>query len=477
MQDRPLQDRLQEATIKDGATISMETKQPQRRFGSVASKMVVIFILVLLLLIPLFLISGILSERLTRRDAAVTEITSSWGQQQTIVGPVLTLPYRYYYKSFKEQVVNGKKEQVEVVEASRATAFFLPKDLVVDASLDPRELHRGIYKAVVYDGTIKFSGRFDAPQLSELKISADDVMWDEAKVTFGVTDLRGTGEALKLNINGTSHDLLPSSKLPGFNSGVSTRIHDDKMADKGFQFVFDLVLKGSNGIDFAPLGVQNAVAVKSSWPDPSFRGAFLPAERTISAAGFSANWKVSYYGRTYPQFWVSSEADENSHAVASIRESLFGVELMPRIDSYRNVERSIKYGILFFVLVFTAFFLFEVISKFRIHIFQYLLVGFALCLFYLALLSLSEFMGFGLSYLIGAAASTLLISLYSLSVLKSGMRTAIVALELTAIYGFLYVILQLQDYSLLIGTAGLFISLGIVMFVTRKIDWFASDNE
>jgi hypothetical protein len=150
---------------------------------------------------------------------------------------------------------------------------------------------------------------------------------------------------------------------------------------------------GSEGIFFAPFGVQNETTLKSTWADPGFRGAFLPAERSVRPDGFDAKWKVSYYGRDYPQSWTSRTGNER-FTTQAVSNSLFGAQFLSILDAYRYVERSIKYGVLFLVLVFTAFFLFEVTARQKIHPFQYLMVGAALCLFYLLLLSISEFIGF-----------------------------------------------------------------------------------
>jgi inner membrane protein len=219
------------------------------------------------------------------------------------------------------------------------------------------------------------------------------------------------------------------------------------------------------------VGQQNRVRLNSAWTSPSFGGAFLPANRRVSAEGFEASWEVSWYGRSFPQQSTDQPGRNVSFQANAVAPSLFGVDFIAVVDSYRMVERAAKYGVLFIALIFTAFFLFEVLSALRIHTIQYLLVGAALCLFYLAILSLSEFFRFGYAYCAGAAASSLLIILYCLKVLHGGKRTAIIAAALIAIYTYLYVVLQLQDYSLLVGTAGLFVVLGIVMYSTRNLDW------
>jgi inner membrane protein len=240
------------------------------------------------------------------------------------------------------------------------------------------------------------------------------------------------------------------------------------------QFSILLDFNGSDGIFFAPFGVQNEATLKSNWPDPGFRGAFLPADRSVRRDGFDAKWKVSYYGRDYPQPWTSRAGNERFTA-RSVSDSLFGAHFLSILDAYRYVERSIKYGVFFLVLVFTTFFLFEVTARQNIHPFQYLMVGAALCLFYLLLLSISEFIGFSWAYLIAAVASTMLITWYCRFFLGGGVRTLMIGAGLTGVYTFLYITLRQQDYALLMGAIALFIVLAIVMYVTRKVDWYARD--
>jgi inner membrane protein len=235
----------------------------------------------------------------------------------------------------------------------------------------------------------------------------------------------------------------------------------------------DLSLNGSSSIRFTPAGRQTTVRLASAWPDPKFEGAFLPAERTVDAKGFAADWAISYYGRTFPQQWTDREGGDSPFEPLAISGAQFGVSLLSPVDQYRLVERSIKYGLLFIVLVFTAFFLFEVLGRVRVHPFQYTLVGAALVLFFLLLLALSEVRSFATAYLAGAAACTGLIAAYAATALRSARRAGVVALELAVIYGMLYVILQQQDYALLLGAIGLFIALALVMFTTRRLDWYA----
>ena len=286
--------------------------------------------------------------------------------------------------------------------------------------------------------------------------------------------LRGTREGIVLDWGGAKRPLLPGSQVPGYTTGATASLGTDKPIASEIEFSIPLDFNGSEGIFFAPFGVQNEATLKSNWADPAFRGAFLPAERSVRPDGFDAKWKVSYYGRDYPQSWTSRDGNERFN-VLSVTNSRFGVQLLSILDAYRYVERSIKYGVLFLVLVFTTFFLFEVTARQRIHPFQYLMVGAALSLFYLLLLSISEFIGFSWAYLTAAVASTLLITWYCRFFLGGGVRTLMIGAGLTGVYTFLYITLRQQDYALLMGAIALFVVLAIVMYVTRKVDWYARD--
>ena len=445
------------------------------RRSSTMFKLLGVGALILLMLIPLVMIEGVLSDRLARRNEAVADITASWGKEQNIIGPVLVVPYVHHGTVVRSVTLpDGRVETREVAETTMAFAYFLPDTLEITGDVQTQTLHRGIYDAAVFRGLINLSGKFPVPDMAALKIDPKDVLWKDAAVTLAVSDLRGTREGLVLDWGGKKIQLQPGSQLPGYTTGVTAPLASDQPIAAPAAFAITLDLNGSSGIYFAPFGIQNVVALKSNWPDPAFHGAFLPAERNVRLDGFDANWKVSYYGRDYPQKWTSRSGNERFTTTA-VSNSLFGAQFLQILDAYRYVERSIKYGVLFFVLVFTTFFLFEVTARQKIHPLQYLMVGAALCLFYLALLSASEFIGFSLSYLIAAVAATGLITWYCSHFLGGGMRTLMIGGGLLGVYTFLYITLRQQDYALLMGTIALFIVLALVMYVTRKVDWYARD--
>ena len=456
----------------------------KRSLSGSTFKLFLIGVLTLLMLIPIAKIYFLLEERQARRDTAVNEITASWGKEQEIVGPVLVVPYRYAVKTYKTEIVNGRTEKVLVSDTVTARAHFLPSKLKIDAKLDPQTRHRSIYKAVVYTGQIALTGEFLPPVFAEFAQKPDEILWEQATVVVAATDLRGVDTALTLTWDGKLFPLTPGCPLPGFDTGIAARIgaafsanstdnsaFDIRSSKLAIPFSLTLRLNGSKGIRFAPVGMATEAHIAAAWPDPSFSGAFLPTKSDIANSGFDASWNVSYYGRAYPQKWTENSAPAGER----IHESMFGVSLLTMVDQYRTVERALKYAILFIVLAFGGFFLFEVMTRVRIHPVQYVLVGATLCLFYLLLLAISEFAGFGVAYLAGATASALLIGVYIAGILRSGARGGITALALGGVYGFLYVVLQLEDYSLLIGSAGLFTVLAAIMLATRKTDWYARD--
>lgn len=445
-----------------------------RVYRNAGMKLIVIVCLVLLALVPLALIRDLLSERQMRHDEAIGNITSTWGGPQTIVGPILVVPYHRNIGVWRDPQGGGQAQQGEPTEKALAHAYFLPEALAVNGRLLPERLHRGIYEAIVFRSALEVSGQFRGPSFAEWKIPEEDVLWNEATVIMSVTDLRGVNQALSIKWGDAQLALVPGRTSETFGPLVQARVPLSP-GSQSIPFQLTLNLVGSKYLWFAPLGAQTRVRLTSTFPDPSFQGCFLPAHRTVSSSGFEAEWEVSYYGRSYPQSWSDHAGDPLKGD--ALRKSLFGLAVQPVLDSYRYVERSIKYGILILALVFSAFFLFEVRSLVRIHPIQYTLLGAALCLFYLGVLSLSELIPFGWAYLIGACASTLLVAGYSAYVLKAARRAWTVAAGLTLIYGYMYVILRQEEHALLYGTIALFVALAAVMYGTRNIDWYSLGKE
>ena len=426
--------------------------------NSVTLKLFFIGFLVLLLLIPSSLVKELILERSYTMEAAVNEVSSTWGGRQTISGPVLTVPYKHFWTD-----KDGK------VFYNTLYAHFLPDDLSIDGSVSPEIRYRGIYEIVLYNTKTKVSGSFSSPDFADWNISNDLILWDDAFVSLGLGDLKGLQENITFHWNDSTGQFNPGVPTDQVvTSGVSTKVKLTE-SDTSYQFHFEINLNGSRSLSFLPLGEETNVRLASSWPNPSFYGNFLPDERNINNQGFDAKWKVLHLNRNYPQKWHNRRID--------IAHSGFGVEFFQPVDVYQQTLRSIKYNTLFILLTFVAFFFVEILNKKRIHPIQYLLVGFGLTLFYSLLLSISEHLNFFVAYLVSSIAIIALITFYTNAVLKKLKLTILMGFLLITLYAFLYVLLQEQDYALLIGNAGLFIILALIMFITRKIDWYKINTD
>jgi inner membrane protein len=434
-------------------------------------RMLVVGVLMLLLMIPLAMVRSLIFERQQRRDEVVQEVASTWGESQTVGGPLLTVPFQ----------VHGKDEKGNATTWTDQV-HFLPETLKVEGRIEPERRSRGIFEVILYRSDLRLTGTFARPDFSQWRVATGDILWEDSVLTIGVPDMRGIRRNVRLDWQGRNLPLSPGGAESGvWSSGLRSRVPGlAAQAGETLAFTLDLGIDGSGALRFVPLGKQNTVALRSSWPDPKFVGAFLPEERRITGTGFDALWNVSYFGRGYPQRWLASESNQVLRtpqgvptADGALQASAFGVELFLPVDVYQKTERSVKYAVLFLLLTFLTFFLYEVFSPFSLHPMQYLLVGSALCLFYLLLLSISEHAPFGLAYTVASAAIVLLISGYSLAILRGRLRALVMAGVLGLLYGYLYVLLQAEDYALILGSIGLFLILALVMYVTRRIDWYA----
>lgn len=434
------------------------------RRTSLTLKLITIALLLLVLLIPLGMVQSIIYERQTRRDEAVQEVGQTWGGEQTVCGPVLTVPVKARIETTVPQT--GLTQYSTITEY----VHFFPEELKIDAQIDPQVRERGIYDILVYTGKIKMIGSFDILNFSEFS-SIDSILWDKAFVSIGIPDLKAIRNTPKLVWNNQSLNVNPGAKENGvFVYGVSSDTPLEPNSTAKNVFTIDLELGGNSSLFFVPIGKVTDVHASSTWSSPKFIGSFLPNNKPqVDQSGFQADWKVLHLNRSYPQQFIGS--------MEGVNESAFGVQLMIRIDEYQRNERSAKYGILLIGLTFLTFFFIQVLNKVKIHFIQYLLVGFALSLFYLLLLSFSEQIGFNKAYLVAALATSGMVGLYFKSVTQSWKLTAIMLFLLSFVYIFTYVIIQLEDWSLLVGSIGLFIILALVMYLSRKVDWYAlGDN-
>lgn len=406
----------------------------------------------LLLLIPTGLMFSLINERQQRQQEAVDEISSRWAGRQTVDGPVIGVPY------------------LETPGAPKKWAYFLPGKLDLRSRILPETRYRGIFRVIVYTTELQVRCHFDSLHLQELGLRADQMLWRESAVFFGLSDLQGLADDVSLHLKSATGesdlDLAPGKFVTDqFKSSLAAALPAfiEPAAAGALDLSTTVRLKGTGNLSFIPSGRETRVEASSPWPDPSFTGSVLPDLRTVKDSGFVANWRVLALNRNFPQQWKES--------VYSLGESSFGVSLIVPVDTYQQTTRCVKYSILVILMTFTAFFLIEWVYQRPIHSLQYLLVGFALCLFYSLLLSLSEYIGFNAGYGVAAAATIGLVTWYVGSMLRSAKMSAFICLFLTVQYGFIFTLIQLQDYALLMGTVGLFVTLAIVMYFSRKIKW------
>ncbi|MBN2173622.1 MAG: cell envelope integrity protein CreD [Bacteroidales bacterium] len=424
---------------------------------SISVKIAIIGFLILILLIPAFMIQELISERQKTRNEVVQEVSDKWGREQTVTGPIISIPYYEQYVTNEQEIIKSPK-----------TLFILPEKLDIDGQINPEIRYRGIYKVIVYNSAIHFNGIFHLPDLNELGIPAEQVYWDKASILLGISDLRGIQKEIKVSVNDQLYDVNPGLKYTTIaNAGVTSDIKLNPGV-RDYNVQFDLNLSGSENLYFSPVGKTTTVNINSPWSTPSFTGSFLPDDHSVGNNGFKANWTIFDLNRNFPQVWNNQTYNMNDTA--------FGVNLLFPVDEYQKSMRSAKYAVMFIALTFLIYLFVEIINKKRIHPIQYLLVSLALLLFYTLLLSLSEQIGFNWAYLISAVAIIGLITVYSHSIFKSGKLTRITSMALIVLYAFLFTILQLEDYALLFGSIGLFIILGFVMYLSKRINWYGQIN-
>ncbi|MBL7718714.1 MAG: cell envelope integrity protein CreD [Flavipsychrobacter sp.] len=408
--------------------------------------------LILIMLIPTALLLGLVSEREQRQAQVIEEISSKWASAQTLQGPVLIVPYK--------TVTTTEGKTYETVRQ----AYLLPEHLSINGKLLPEVRHRSLYSVTLYRSAVLMEGTFGAFPAELLQIDPAQIMWNDCHLVMGLNDARGLEEEVTLNWSGAQKIFeagMPDNKV--VSGGLSVPL---ALAQGTNTFSISIKLKGSGHLYFTPVGKTTEVKLSSAWKDPAFDGQYLPVQTPeITDNGFSAYWKVLQVSRSYPQAWKES-------ATYEIGQSSFGVKLIQPTDGYAKTSRSVKYAILFIALTFTIFFFLELLQKKEVHPLQYILVGMALCIFYSLLLSISEYTGFNPAYAIAATATVSLIGLYTWSIFRKLKIALGFTLALSGLYGYIFILIQLQDYSLLFGSIGLFVIVAIIMYYSRRVDWY-----
>lgn len=449
----------------------------RRLLGSPAFKFFLICGLILTMAIPLLLVWGLVNERENRADSVRRDVAGEWGGAQYIDGPLLIVPY-----TVKRFTNEGDKRVEEIVERR---AVFLPQALKIGGNATTKVLHRSIYDVAVYTGVLDFEGSFAAPDISEVVADVQSVRWRDAVLAVAISDVSGLKTAAALTIDGgETLAFEPSIGVPATQgNGIHVRLaparvlfdtqpgSDAATGIKGFNFKFALTLNGSSELTFAPVARETSVEITSDWSDPSFTGAFLPNDRVVEPASFSARWQIPHLARSVPQSWTLGEQQ-----LERMSGYAFGVRFFVPVDFYQLVTRAAKYAMMFLATAFMAVFLLEIGSNRQVHPVQYLFVGLAMTFFYVLLLSFAEQIGFLGAYIIAAVATGGLISLYVAKVQRSVSKGLVMAGVFFVLYGLLYMILQLEDYALIAGAIAGFAMLAVVMFATLNVDWWGRER-
>ena len=437
-------------------TQNKENKRQNEKKARPGLKLLLIVGMCVAFLIPQLLLKNLVSERKSTESIAESEVFEKWAGPQTVTGPILKVDY------FWMEGKDGKKEY--------RTQVILPEQLDVKGHVKTKHLKRGIYDFAVYETALDLTGQFKLPKDFEKMLDEHEWHFEKAQIVVGLPNLRGLSDNVALKLNDTTYDMAAET---GYLKGLSCEA-DLSCLLKGEIVDFSLVLpfKGAGHLMFAPVGQTTTVSLTSDCLTPSFTGYYLPDERQVTDTGFQAEWKVLAINRDYPQVLVDSFLESYKYGNSSIDNSTFGVELKVPVEQYLQTDRAIKYAFLIILLTFAAVFFVEMRKAKPIHPVQYLLIGIALIVFYTLLLSFSEHMNFGLSYLIASVMTIAMIVVFMASITKDKKTALGIGILLFVLYAFIFVLLQLESYALLVGSVGLFIILGIAMFATQKIDWY-----
>lgn len=434
------------------ATLSLNKIKSSAHFQKylLTGKVFIIGLISLFLMIPGAMVKGMMRERQTRSEEAKEAVQSMWSDKQTLVGPIIEIPY-----------TEVQKPQHGVERKRTEYLYILPSQLEVQSTLTPELRRRGIFETVLYVAELELKGSFTPQELLPKTIPVDAVDWSKARVLVSVSDARGVKEA-KLNHDKTTHPFQSHQRSHlgnGLEKVISCPISVG--ATEPVSFEIQMQLKGSEYFGLVPVGEHTIVEAKSSWHSPGFLGKFLPDQRDINDEGFSSSWTVSGLSRGLPPCWTGKSV--------ALKQSELGLQLMMPVSAYAQSLRIVSYAFLFVCFTFGAMFCAERISGIAIHILQYAVTGGAIMLFYVLLLSLAEHLAFSLSYGIAATIILMMIVKYVSVIIRRKHLTLALVSMLVLLYGFFFVVLQCEDYALLMGSSGLVIIIATVMYLTRNL--------
>lgn len=435
---------------------------------SKTAKLFMVGLITVILLLPLQWVKMLIEERADRQSEVVYEVSEKWGEDIYIYGPILKIPYQ----TLTQQTLTDPKTNATVKQWIKKThyAYFFPDELITEADVKMQKpLKRGIYQSNVFSASFDSKGFFGQPDFSGQDIQEEHILWDQATLLIRTTNQKRLTGQVQMKWGENTYRFEPTAVTQshdGTTTLESEEINLENLKTNAKEsFAFQLAFNGSHSVRLAPIGKTTKTTMTSNWHSPSFMGNFLPSpeNKQLSAQGFNVQWEVLHYNRPFAQ--------RSFEQIQQVESYAYGVDFITPVDQYQQNERASKYGFLVIGLTFLIFFLIQNVSKIDIHIFQYMMIGLALVMFYTLLISITEHSSFLKAYLIAGSSVVVLITLYSKSILKNLKFPLLIGASLTALYTFIFVIIQLEDYALLTGSIGLFIILAAVMYFSRKIDW------
>ncbi|EOY5739017.1 cell envelope integrity protein CreD [Enterobacter ludwigii] len=412
---------------------------------------------ILLLLVPLFMVSNLISERESYRNDVEHSLRQSTSGPQKLVGPLIAIPVtEVFYKLEDEKKVEYKKSYLH---------FILPESLLVEGNQRVESRSIGIYDGQIWNTDLKIKAQFSTEKMAQLK--GETMTLGQPFLVIGVGDARGIGTVKVAKINGEALSVEPGTGVYGTLAGIHIPLSDKALEPKTLALDMSFNLAGTGSFAVVPVGRNSEMTLSSNWPHPGFMGYYLPVKHQISESGFQANWQSSWFANNMQSWFAEGESPEWSSIPA------FSVTVATPADQYQLTDRAIKYAILLIALTFMAFFVFETLTGLRLHPMQYLLVGLSLVLFYLVLLALSEHVGFTPAWIMASLVGAMMNGVYLQAVLKSWRRSGVFILALLGLDVVMWFLLRSEDSALLLGAAVLAMALFAVMYLTRHLDWYS----
>jgi len=431
---------------------------------STTARVFMVGLLTLVLLLPLEYVKALIRDRKDLQEGVANEMSQKWGGSVYFYGPVLKVPYQIVTET---EITNKVTKQVTTQRSAITDyAYFFPEELKVNTYAKTENKYRNNYESAVFNARMNFSGHYTKPNFSSQDIKPENIDWTKASILINTNRLMSIKGAVNINFNGKAYAFEPvanENENDTLETLQTSPINLQDLANGDMPFKLDVVYDGTRQIGIVPIGKITEAKVASNWTTPSFDGNFLPEKKHVDESGFTANWKISHLNRGFVQQYFT--------ALPPLSKYTFDVKFLIPVDEYQQNDRASKYGFLVIGLTFLIFFLIQTISKINIHIFQYGMIGLALIMFYTLLISITEHSSFKLAYIIAGVSVVIMIGTYSVSILKNKRFPLFIAASLTALYTFIYIIIQLESYALLAGSIGLFLILGAVMYVSRTIDW------